>query len=140
MLGKAFGMSWQHKILTFLLFGQGLFLLPIVYAQAPQTQEIPFLGLTADAVTSLLGEPDIKRGESGGAREGWVYGNSLVFFAEGKVSAVSDSGDLLDRRKAKKLNQEELSHDPFRNEGWTEPWQPPEPTKPEDVVIDLMKD
>lgn len=133
-------MSPLHKFLICLTFGQALFYLPEVHAQTAQTQEIPFLGLSADAVTSLLGEPDIKRGESGGAREGWVYGNSLVFFADGRVSAVSDSGDLLDRRKAKKLDQEEISHDPFRNEGWAEPWQPPEPTQPEDVVIDLMKE
>ena len=94
--------------------------------------------LSPDAVRERLGPPD--RREASGTKERWHYGNSIVFFDAGHVTAWSDSGDLNNHQVVAQMAQK-----PKRGpgevepvDGWLNAWKREKRVTTEDVIDELM--
>lgn len=82
-------------------------------------------GISADEAVSRFGEPDSKRETSPG-HETWIYGKSLLIFADGKVLAWSDSGTLSSRENLASIKAAEKKEETDKKAGWPNAWTPQE--------------
>mgnify|MGYP001579510534 CR=1 FL=1 len=80
-------------------------------------------GLSVAEVARGLGEPDRKGGVGGPGVETWYYGESMVLFADGKVSAWSDHGELSEREEMHQFDSSDpAASAPVEYPGWENAW------------------
>jgi hypothetical protein len=80
-------------------------------------------GLSVAEVARALGEPDRKGGAGGPGVESWYYGESMVLFADGKVSAWSDHGELSEREEMHQFDSSDSTASaPVEYHGWENAW------------------
>ena len=88
--------------------------------------------LSQKQIIKTYGKPDkiVKNAEK---QSQWIYGESLIFFKEGKVTAWSDQGDLLNSKS------EFIKFDIYMK-NWDTPWSYRTKEKKEKIFLDYLKD
>ncbi len=119
----------MKRALLFAAFGLATVLFPgHSFAQPSQhsTSNRPasLYGLSESQITDRYGKPDDVKTKSDKSAE-WFYGQSSVFFLEGRVSAWSDAGELQQRERLTALQADKHQRDDSLSEQWVNPWTPP---------------
>ena len=103
-------------------------------------------GLSTERIVELFGTPDTKRSSATSDSQAWSYGDSLVFFAGGKVRAWSDAGEL---RWGKNLAAIQESHGSGTADrtgdlrfklGWKNAWTPKPRVSRRDILDFLLEE
>lgn len=100
-------------------------------------KELALKGSTLEQVRAVLGTPDAERNEAEGATS-WVYGRSLVFFRNGRVTAWSNAGELEKRRNLARVAEDQGTEYEEFSSSWKNDWTPQKAQKPEHVLRELM--
>lgn len=97
-------------------------------------------GLESEEVIERLGIPDRKEGPGKTGTESWHYGASVIFFAEGKVSAWSIIGNSLSLRQKMQVRRKKLLsvRRSFAEQGWRNAWQRYQQVVAEDVLQEIV--
>jgi hypothetical protein len=101
-----------------------------------RSEPLSLQGLRPEEVIRRLGQPDQR--ELSEDQERWIYGQSIVFFTGGVVTAWSDQGDFQPRLIVRSLQKNE-SGDPADQDGWETAWRRQKPVAPEDVVDEILE-
>ncbi len=88
--------------------------------------------LSEKQIIKTYGKPD-KIVKSSKKQSQWIYGESLIFFSEGKVSAWSDQGDLLN-------NKSEFLKLDIYMKNWDNPWSYRTKENKEKIFLDYLED
>jgi hypothetical protein len=91
--------------------------------------------LSVEEIGKRLGPPDQKRASANG-RESWVYGKSIVFFSEGKVTAWSDAGEFTERKNLAQIQASSEKEEENLSQIWINPWTPNSMEHAQDEVLE----
>ena len=97
-----------------------------------------FYGLTEAQIESRFGKPDDKIVKPDLSTE-WNYGKSIFFFAEGKVNAWSDTGELAQREDELSLQKDPVRRDDSLLGEWVNPWTPGKRRSASSNVLDELE-
>jgi hypothetical protein len=117
-----------------------LFLLwPVVLAAQTDlsAKPVPVFGLknlSVEEIIKRFGPPDQKRASPNG-RESWVYGKSIIFFSEGKVTAWSDAGEFAERKNLAQIQAPPEKDEKDLSQVWINPWTPNSMEHAQDEVL-----
>ena len=123
-------------VVFFALFG--LFSNPAFGQNAPGARTSALYGMNEAQIGERFGRPDDVRKKSEDSVE-WIYGQSTVFFIQGKVSAWSDAGELAQRERLSALQSDKALRDDSLSDQWVNPWTPPgRAAPPTDSLTDVI--
>ncbi len=104
-------------------------------------------GLAREEIEKIFGSPERRsRAQSDGSAqsngvETWHYGNSIVFFDSGTVTAWSDEGELSQVSPLMEFgtSDQKKSTESFREQGWQNDWTREKPPSPAEVIENLVE-
>ena len=101
--------------------------------------EILTRNLSTEDVVRRLGQPDSIRSGMGNGADVWVYGKSLLFFANKQLSGWSDFGDIRARAVSNLSFLPTAKKKPnFFDEGWKNAWEQQSRPNPGVVIDELL--
>ena len=105
---------------------------PVIKEHQPKTLK----GMSATEVENLFGEPDERRASKEG-KETWLYGNSVILFRSGSVTAWSDAGEMSQRQNLASLKANQDARGARYR--WKNSWEPTEGPTADDVLERLFE-
>lgn len=128
----------QHLFLISLLLCTGARLACAQTHSPEQGGVFRYKGLGPVQVAQRLGAPDSKRSHGDG-RESWVYGKSILFFQDERVTAWSDAGDLGARENLAAIRSSSQSDYELFSKHWKNVWTPAPDISVQDALEGMIE-